>query len=217
MKLSLLQRLLSQILPIRVHSFPGKTCPELKLYRYRGRWQLEAHSALYSDGAAYTPLLKAFRRLKTEIAHARNMLVLGAGLGSAISVLEHLELPVPDTLMIDIDPAIIKLGQQLLAHPQVQWHCADVEQYVTENTALYDLLILDIFQDRVVPQFVQRTAFLEQCAKLLAPGGILIFNYIINDEADWNSLQERLQPIYTPIDIIPIQINRVLLLKKAAN
>ena len=217
MELSLIQRLRSWVLPLRVYSFPGKTSPELKLYRFRGRWQLEAHSALYSDGAAYTPLLKAFRQLRTKISHSQNMLVLGAGLGSVISVLEHLKLPVPETILVDIDPAVIALGQQLQPHPRVRWLCADAEEYTREPSPVYDLLVLDIFQDREVPQFVQRTAFLERCAAMLAPEGVLIFNYIINDEADWELLQEKLRPIFTPIEIIPIQINRVLLLKKAAD
>lgn len=214
MKLSFLQRLFSQIVPVRIHSFPGTTSPELKLYRYRGRWQLEAESALYSDGAAYTPLALSFKHLRSEINGARNMLVLGAGLGSALSVLEHLQLKVPQTTMVDIDPEVVILGAKLTPHEHAQWICDDVKNFVEQDLNLYDVIVLDVFQDRVVPQFVCSEPFLKRCASLLSPQGVLVFNYIINNESDWHRLQDILSGSFETLRIIPIRINRILLLKK---
>lgn len=217
MKLSPLTRLLSYVVPVRVRSFPGKTSPRLTVYRYRGRWQLEAQSALYSDGSAYTPLVRAFRRLRIEINQAGNMLVLGAGLGSAVSVLTRMRLPIPETTMVDIDPNIIDIARELLPHPQVAWRCEDVRDYVATTAKEYDLMILDVFQDRIVPQFVHSLPFLERCANLLSPDGTLVFNYIINEESQWKDLQQTIGGLFHIVEVIPIQINRVLILKKTAN
>jgi 2-polyprenyl-3-methyl-5-hydroxy-6-metoxy-1,4-benzoquinol methylase len=217
MKISLLQRILSRLVPVTIRTFPGKTSPHLKLYLFRGRWQLASETALYSDGAAYTPLLLAFRALRAQVNNANNMLVLGAGLGSAISVIEGLALKVPDTVLVDIDPAIIDLAKELLPHNNLQWYCSDVRAFIASETRQFDLIVLDVFQDRLVPQFVCSRQFLEQCAATMHPGGMLVFNYIINNEESWKELQQLLPTIFRVKQIIPIRINRILLLEKAAD
>lgn len=215
MKVSLPKRLLSWLVPVKIRSFAGKTSPQLKLYLYRGRWQLASETALYSDGAAYTPLLLAFRALKDQVYSCHNMLVLGAGLGSAVSVLDGLAFKIPDTTLVDIDPAIIDLGKELLTQDNLQWCCLDVRTFVAAETRQFELVVLDVFQDRLVPQFVCSRQFLEQCAALISPGGTMVFNYIINNEQSWQELQQLLPTIFIVKKIIAIRINRVLLLEKA--
>lgn len=219
MKVSLLKEILSYGWPIRIHTADGITTPRLGLYRYSGRWQLSAATALYSDGAAYTPLKKAFKKLN-QWNQRNEMLVLGAGLGSAVSVLHKMKQPIHTTL-VEIDPKIIEWGKKIIPQSKdfpCKWICADVLRYVDEAPkGHFDLIVLDVFIDRIVPQFATSIGFLKKCAALLADEkSIMVFNYIINNDTEWEKAQQNIHEVFSVVDCIELGINRVLLLKRNA-
>lgn len=219
MKVSFLQHLLSYLFPIKLFSADGKTTDRIHLYRFRGRWQLGAATALYSDGAAYRPLRSAFAYLQNDLKQKKNMLVLGAGLGSAVSVLHKLQIPIKSTL-VDIDPQIIEWGKQIIEKETgyaCEWICSDVQDFVTEQQNPYELIVLDVFQDRVVPQFVTTVGFLQKCNNLLKDtNSALVLNYIINNPRNWTETLSNIQSIFRVEHIIEIGINRILILRKNA-
>jgi spermidine synthase len=217
--INLLQRFFSYFYPIKVDSAVGKTTPHLALYRYAGRWQLSAATALYSDGAAYRPLRAAFNYLKKELPQKQNMLVLGGGLGSAVAILHKLKLPIHSTL-VEIDPQIISWGKEIIdtetKYP-CQWINADVQQFVGQHKATYDLIVLDVFQDRIVPLFVSTTSFLQQCKTLLSDNkSVLVFNFIINNEDNWKEALSNIQSVFTIEHSISMGINRIMMLRNNA-
>ncbi len=219
MTINLLQRFFSYFYPIKVDSAVGKTTPHIGLYRYAGRWQLSAATALYSDGAAYRPLRAAFNYLKKELTKKQKMLVLGGGLGSAVAILHKLKLPIHSTL-VEIDPQIINWGKDIIEaetkHP-CHWINADVQQFVSQHNATYDLIVLDVFQDRIVPQFVSNTSFLQQCKALMSDDkSVLIFNYIINNEENWKEALQNIKSVFTIEHTINIGINRIMMLRNNA-
>lgn len=219
MTINLLQRFFSYFYPIKVDSAVGKTTPHLALYRYAGRWQLSAATALYSDGAAYRPLRAAFNYLKKELPQKQKMLVLGGGLGSAVAILHKLKLPIHSTL-VEIDPQIISWGKDIIEaetkYP-CQWINADVQQFVGQHKATYDLIVLDVFQDRIVPLFVSTTPFLQQCKTLLSDNkSVLVFNFIINNEDNWKEALSNIQSVFTVEHTISMGINRIMMLRNNA-
>jgi len=219
LKIKFFQHLLSYLLPVKVASAPGKTTPNLELYRYQGRWQLGAATAIYSDGAAYRPLTEAFGYLKKKLTQKQNLLVLGAGLGSAVSVLQKMNIPIPCTL-VDIDPQVIDWGKEILEpEPKMpcNWICEDVQTFVQHHSEKYDLIVLDVFQDRVVPQFVTNKSFLTECSLMLQDEtSHLVLNYIINNEQNWELAQQNIQSVFTVEHCISIGINRIMILRKNA-
>ena len=219
MTINFLQRFFSYFYPIKVADAVGKTTPHIGLYRYAGRWQLSAATALYSDGAAYRPIRAAFNYLKKELPQKQNMLVLGGGLGSAVAILHKLKLPIHSTL-VEIDPQIINWGKDIIEaetkYP-CHWINADVQQFVSQHNATYDLIVLDVFQDRIVPQFVSNTSFLQQCKALMSDDkSVLIFNYIINNEENWKEALQNIQNVFTIEHTINIGINRIMMLRNNA-
>ena len=216
MKLHFFQNLLSYLFPVKVASAAGRTTPVLELYRYYGRWQLSSATAVYSDGAVYRPLTEAFGYLKKELAQKQNILVLGAGLGSAISVLNRLKINIPGTL-VDIDPQVIKWGEEIInSETQIpcHWICEDVQSFVEHHKLSYDLIVLDVFQDRLVPQFVTTIKFLKECSRLLYnEQSHLVFNYIINNQEKWDIALQNIQSVFTVEHTISIGINRIMILK----
>lgn len=219
MKVNFFQHLLSFLIPVKVASAPGKTTPRLELYRYRARWQLSAATAVYSDGAAYRPLTEAFGYLKNKLTQKQQLLVLGAGLGSAVSVLNKMNFNIPCTL-VDIDPQVISWGEAIIKAETTmpcKWICEDVQSFVQQHSTKYDLIVLDVFQDRVVPQFVTQKNFLAECSQLLQDeNSHLVLNYIINNQQNWKEALQNIQSVFSIEHSISIGINRIMLLKKSA-
>jgi spermidine synthase len=217
--LSFFQNSLSWLVPVRVFTTSSPMHPQLELFRYRGRWQLATEDAFYSDGAAYTPMLKAFAALgKQTLAFWNDVLVLGAGLGSAVEVLDRKYRLQPQLTLVDIDEAILELAGTLLgaaghAH-HVELICEDARLYVAQETALFDAVILDLFRGRQVPEFAQQPAFLNQCLQRLRSGGIFIMNYIINDDAQWVRLSGILGQVLPGYQVRSHGINRIVLWQK---
>lgn len=219
MHISYLQKLLSFFYPVKISEAQGISTPIIGLYKFQGRWQLSAATAIYSDGAAYAPLKLAFNFLKNELHQKQKMLVLGAGLGSAVSVMHNLNISLENTL-VEIDPQIIAWGKPILEAETKQnctWVCSDVLQFVERESNTYDLIVLDVFQDRVVPHFISTTSFLSHCKRMLQNHkSVLVFNYIINNETQWADTLENVKTIFKIDHIIAKGINRIMILRNIA-
>lgn len=180
---------------------------------------MSAATAVYSDGAAYRPLTEAFAYLKKALPQKQNMLVLGAGLGSAVSVLNKMNISIPCTL-VDIDPQVINWGETIIkaeTNMPCQWICEDVQTFVQHHSKKYDLIVLDVFQDRLVPQFVTTIPFLKQYSQLLLnEKSHLVFNYIINNQEKWEASLKNIQAVFGIEHTISIGINRIMILRKNA-
>ncbi len=215
---STFQKILSYFYPVKITSAAGKSTPLLSLYLYFGRWQLGAATALYSDGKAYKPLKLAFDYLgKNRLTGIEQMLVLGSGLGSAIDILKSLKCLPTKSLLVDIDPQIIDWASDIhqAQRHSCTWLCKDVNSFLASHNCETDFIILDIFEDRTVPRFVCQKSFLLQCMQLLRDQhSVLVFNYIINSETDWENDLATIDSIFEIERIIEININRILILKK---
>lgn len=204
-------------MPVRVRTGTSDFHPVLELYRYRGRWQLATEDALYSDGAVYSPLRKAFGGLGERLAQVKTVLVLGAGLGSAVYVLESKGLR-PRVTLVDLDEQVLHWAIETLEEAghadHVEVICEDAVQLVQQDTAVYDLLIIDLFRGRVVPDFATSASFLRQCEKHLAPSGTLVLNYIVNDREEWKAVKQVLDTVFPGHRVLRNGINRIVLVEQ---
>ena len=87
----------------------------------------------------------------------------------------------------------------------------DANAFIEQNNVKYELIFIDIFSGRVVPGFVTTAVFLQQCRDSLAPGGHLAFNYIINDDRHWESVQNICSLIFPGYTAISMGINRIII------
>ncbi|RTQ46492.1 polyamine aminopropyltransferase [Hymenobacter gummosus] len=118
------------------------------------------------------------------LPQARRVLVLGGGDGLAVR--ELLKYPRLQSIrLVDLDPGmtelfrrnelLLRLNQRSLLQPKVQVISADAYQWVRQDTARYDLLVID-FPDPSNYSIgkLYSTAFYRELDKLLAPGGRLV-------------------------------------------
>jgi len=205
------KRIISLFWPVRVGRESSVWNPQLDVLFYRGRFQLAAGDALYSDGAEYTPAIAVVDALAGFLQSVNGMLICGAGLGSMVEVISRRGFK-PSFTLVERDPAVLRLARAYLEMrkiDRVNGVCDDAASFLRGNLGKYDLIFLDIFDSRVVPQFVLERGFLEQCRNCLTPGGRLALNYIINDELEWGIAKRNFAAVFPEHDIITNDINRI--------
>ena len=184
----------------------------LELYLYRGQLQLATFDALYSDGDRYQPVIAAVKEMKDRLSSINNVLVLGTGLGSTVRIINKAGVH-PHFTLVDNDETVLQWAIEFLPTGQsavVTPVCADAKEFVTTCSERYDLVVIDIFSGRVVPGFVTSEAFLSQCRTLVAQGGTLMLNYIVNKKENWEQASVHIAHLFPKAKIINLGVNRVI-------
>lgn len=206
---------ISFIIPVRIRQGVGRYTPMLELYTFRGRWQLATEDALYSDGEKYTPLVTAYKKIKRALPQIQNVLVLGTGLGSAVSIMSQYKL-YPHFTLVEIDEVVLHWALEYLQKDnavRLTPICMDAYLFIEQDAAKYDLLIVDVFAGRVVPSFATTGEFLKKCRQRINEGGHFIMNYIINENAEWDQLQTVINTVYPVHQITALGLNRIITAK----
>ncbi len=195
----------------------GAVNAHLILFLFQNRFQLATDDAVYSDGDKYRPAIAVADDLKSFLPSVKRVLMLGGGLGSMVYVLHDKGFN-PDFTIVEIDKVVLKWAMELFENNttgKIEPVCNDAESYMEQNKAKYDLLFVDVFNSRVVPEFVTSRKFLTQCYESLAPGGHCAINYIINDQQDWERVKELFASMFPKHKELNLGVNRVLVVCKS--
>ena len=178
---------------------------------YRGRWQLATKDAVYSDGDQYTPILTAYKALQDQLSTIENVLVLGCGLGSAVQIMAKKGYA-PVFTLVDSDELVLQWAKELLPpYPgEVNLVAADARVYLHTDAEKYDLLIVDIFKGRVIPDFVTTEDFMKNCRLHINTGGSFVLNYIVNEEKEWAAFQQIFKSVFPQYKMLKNGVNRIL-------
>lgn len=198
--------------PILLRRERGRVNPLLELYLYRNQVQLATFDALYSDGDRYRPVIAAVKEMKDKLPSVKKVLVLGTGLGSTVRIINKAGV-YPHFTLVDNDETVLQWAIEFLPSNQsenVTPVCADAKEFVTTCQEHYDLVVVDIFSGRVVPGFVTGEVFLSQCRALVARGGTLMLNYIINNKENWEQASAHIAHLFPMAKVIDLGINRVV-------
>ncbi len=185
--------------------------PELELLISKGHWQLATSDAIYSDGDRYTPLLTAYKALKKELSEVKNVLVLGAALGSAVDIMRKMGYS-PDFTLVDNDPLVLNWARELMPPyvGKIEMKQGDAMYYLDTDNKKYDLLIVDVFKGRVVPDFITTRSFMQNCHSHIHAGGNFVLNYIIGEGDQWDNFEKILDVVFPKNTVIKNGINRVI-------
>lgn len=215
MKVPFYKKLASYFYPIRMKKLSGEKNNYLELSLYRGQIQLSTKDALYSDGHRYTPMTIAFKELnKQNVKAIISVLALGGGIGSVVQVTERSGYH-PIYTIVEHDNAIINLAKEVLSGEgkRINFVCDDAQNYIETNHEKYDLLVVDIFDGRVVKDFVTHSSFLKKCHQSINPGGNIIINYIVSSLSKWEADKDIIQSVFPKNTILSHGINRVIVAK----
>lgn len=206
------KKILSYLAPVLIRRETGKHNPLLELFYYRGRYQLATLDALYSDGNRYRPMRLAFDNIGDGMAKVKNVLVLGTGLGSAVQVMADKGYS-PHFTLVEYDDTVLKWAMELMPPYKggITPVIAEAKQYMQQNTATYDMVIVDIFSGRIAPSFVTSNEFLTNCRRSINPGGYMVLNYIIQRNEDWLRIDKIIRTVFPVCFCIDDGINRIVI------
>ena len=108
-----------------------------------------------------------------------SILILGVAGGSVVQTLVNDFSFSKKITGVEIDNEIIDVANlyfNLDKIPNFKCVIADAEQFVQSEANHYDLLVIDIFKDTDMPEFLFDESFITNCKKLLNKNGYILFN-----------------------------------------
>jgi spermidine synthase len=219
LSIPLAQKLLSYLQPVVLERSPSDVSGYLELRLYHNRFQLLTAGAIYSDGQRYFPAVAVARHLGAFLPTVKQVLVLGAGLGSIVQVMRVGGCR-PHYTLVEKDEAVLRWTRKVLdedAQEVFAGQPVDAEAFMAQNRRKYDLIFVDLFAGRYVPDFVTKGAFLRTCRDALSSGGHLALNYVEVDQARWNQLRQLFAEIFPGFHLISRNDNRILISRRASD
>lgn len=174
------KRLLSFLLPIKIHQVHSSISQNLEISWNNGQLVLDSPHTNYSYGSLQRILRKGLKAIGFPKIQAMNhILLLGVGGGSVLKTLVN-ELHYRGKITgVELDPEVIKLANayfQLDEIKQLNLIQGDAFEYVLKTAFKFDLIIVDVFQDTKMPTFLFEKFFADRLGLLLNSPGFILFN-----------------------------------------
>jgi spermidine synthase len=166
-----------------------------------GKYVLNTKSANYSFGSLHRVFQKTFKKIHFIQKKYTTCLLLGGGVGSVPSIFYHELNLALKTDFVEIDSEVIGLGKRyfcLSKYPLLTIINDDAKCFLEKNTALYDVIIVDLFIDLDVPTYFTSEAFFISIKEKLCEKGSLIFNFVAYNY----ELKEKAKAIESKLKII---------------
>lgn len=182
------QKLFSYIIPINIYKKKSALSKSLEVTWNNGELVLDSENTNYSFGSLQRILRKGLKYIGFErIKKFNSVLVLGVAGGSVIRTLVD-EIKYKGTITgVEIDEEIIKLAKDYFKLDKIknlELVQDDAFEYVLKTKQKYDLIVIDIFQDTTMPNFLFEDFFINRIHFLLNLDGFILFNTMVLNEKD---------------------------------
>jgi len=176
----MLYKLLSYIFPINLYKTDSEISGSLEISLHNGKMLLDSQNTNYSYGSLQRILRFGLQKIGfKKICSMQNILILGVAAGSVIKTLVD-EIGFLNKIKgVEIDPEVIEMANKhfgLSKIKNLEIIIEDAQQFVKTEKTKYELIVIDIFQDAVMPSFLFERQFAENINILLSTNGIIIFN-----------------------------------------
>ena len=122
-----------------------------------------------------------------RIRKFNNVLILGVAGGSVIKTLVD-EIKFKGKITgVEIDKDIVEIANKYFGLNQIdnlELIVDDAFEYVLKTKEKYDLIVIDIFQDTTMPNFLFEDFFINRINFLLNVEGFILFNTMVINEKD---------------------------------
>lgn len=179
----MIKRVLSFLLPIKIHQKKSVYSKNLEVTWNNGYLVLDSENTNYSFGSLQRVLKKGLKYIGYErIQNFQSILVLGVAGGSVIETLKK-EVKFEGRITgVEIDAAVIELARKYFGlgnYINVSIVNDDAFEFVLKTKEKYDLIIIDIFQDTTMPNFLFEDFFINRINFLLNVNGFILFNTMV--------------------------------------
>jgi len=186
--LNLLQKIASYCLPIRLKKIPSEINGSLEITLSNGTLVLDTKNTNYSFGSLQRILKKGLLHIgKPSIEQMDSILVLGLGAGSVVETLLN-DFQYQKTIVgVEKDEKVIEIGKKyfgLTAYANLHVLHYDAFEFVLRTKKVFDLIVIDIFQDKNMPNFLFENHFQFRLLQLLPKNGKILFNTFVLGKED---------------------------------
>ncbi|OYX84675.1 MAG: spermidine synthase [Flavobacteriales bacterium 32-34-25] len=183
----MIKRLLSYFYPIKIYSQKSALSQSLEITWANGDLVMDSLNTNYSYGSLQRILKLGLKNIGfAKIKKMNHILILGVAGGSVVKTLvDDIEFKGKIT-GVEIDSEIIKIANQffkLNEIPQLEIIIDDAFEFILKTTEKYDLIVIDIFQDTKMPNFLFESYFIDRICFLLKSKGVVLFNTMLLNQA----------------------------------
>ncbi|RUT68163.1 spermidine synthase [Flavobacterium cupreum] len=183
----MIQKIFSYLIPIKIFKKKSARSKVIEVTWANGELVLDSENTNYSYGSLQRILRYGLRTIGYKnILEMDHILLLGVAGGSVIKTLvDEIEYKRKIT-GVEIDPDIIQIANQYFNLDQIKQLeiiIDDAFEFVLKTKEQYNLIIIDVFEDIKMPNFLFEKFFSERVCSLLKNRGFILFNTMILDEA----------------------------------
>lgn len=177
----------SYFVDIQLETGSSDLNPYLELCLRKGRYCLTTPNAIYSYADLYDNFTRTFRKINLDTVRINDVLILGFGLGSIPFMLEKVFRKNYRYVGVERDEVVAFWASQYVLpelKSPVELQMADAWMFVETCSETFDLIVMDIFVDDVIPEEFEELEFLEGLKALLNPDGLLLYNRLAAQPED---------------------------------
>ncbi|SNR90635.1 spermidine synthase [Flavobacterium sp. ov086] len=183
----MIQKLFSYLIPIKIFKKKSARSKIIEVTWANGELVLDSENTNYSYGSLQRILRYGLRNIGYKaILEMDHVLLLGVAGGSVIKTLvDEVEYKGKIT-GVEIDSEMIQIANEYFNLNQIKQLDViidDAFEFVLKTKEKYNLIIIDIFEDIHMPNFLFEKFFSERVCSLLKDQGFVLFNTMILDEA----------------------------------
>lgn len=190
------KKLLSYLYPITIYKKKSDISQSFEVTLYNGKTLLNTKNTNYSYGSLQTVLKKGLLAIgKSEINKMNSVLVLGVAGGSVVKTLVTDFKFTKSITGVEIDPEIIEIANSYFDLDKVtNFKCIidDAERFVATSKNTYDLILIDIFKDTEMPEFLFQENFIRNSKLQLNKKGYILFNIMVLDASKKDKIKNYL-------------------------
>lgn len=185
--IKMIQKIFSYLIPIKVFKKKSTRSKMIEVTWANGELVLDSENTNYSYGSLQRILRYGLKNIGFKTIQKMNhILVLGVAGGSVIKTLVD-EIKYKGKITgVEIDSDIIQIANEyfnLNQIKQLEIIIDDAFEFVLKTKNQYDLIIIDIFEDTNMPNFLFERFFSDRICSILKNKGFVLFNTMILDEA----------------------------------
>ena len=189
--MTFIKNIASYLYPIVVEKKAGSVTPYLEVIKSNGKFILNSENANYSFGALHTIFDSLFKKIDLKQYDFKNVLILGMGAGSVVSLLKDKYKCNCQITAIEKDEVIIEFAKKYFGietHSKVSIINEDAFEYVASTDCKYDLIISDLFIDNDVPQIFASKEYLSNLKRISRDNCCIMYNKMTEDIVHKNEL-----------------------------
>ena len=184
--MSILKKYFSYLNVIPERTYQSTYNGVLEINWLNGKKILDTKNTNYSYGNLGKVLQKGLKSVTTDFSSEEtSILILGLGGGDVVKQLRNNFKSHASITAVEIDPVIIEVAMKefdIIPNSKLEIVNNDANVFLKYTKEHYNLIIVDLFNDVTIPEFVFQTEFIKSVYNVLHLNGSIIFNtFILSD------------------------------------